>query len=426
MDTLLMLLGFSIFAAGSALYFNLAIKRGGGWLLGSLLFPPVMVWFHRRFWEKTRLAGYVQLAGLAFLSFGFLAGAHSHPEKFAHPIMRPLVGWLASGQPSTENAMADIHEIMASLRDNNGKLGGRLWTTPFVLERAEFDNGVMRLIDTRHQQDISLFLGVDATALPVQWSRSIAPDQIGVTLQLRSPDGTIQSFNSGYKLNLRLNKLSEFKVAGNIELLLNDQRRSFVAGVFEAASSQARLRGGEVDRTLENDDTIYFVIKHYLRSNFPEQVQQVIALDQVRRHYQNGVLHANATARLKMRDGQEHRFDIYAIKYQQGWEVSENNSTQLLAALQSMTLAPPAAGKPMQTAQPRIRVLDASDFMRRAAEFIGHKVELELVGGQRQRGVLDSIEPHALVLRPASPGGEPITLSVRRDNLLRAHVPPQQ
>lgn len=424
MDTLLVLVGLSIFLAGMALYLNMTLKQGANWLLASIAFPPTIVLFHSRFWQKTKFSAYVQIAGLTLLVFGFLAGVQRHPEKYEFSVLRPVVGWLSAKQTlASENSTAQVGEVIASIREHNGKLAGHVGANDFVLDHAEYTNGVLKFSDTLHQQEVSLFIGVDASQLPDQWSRYVAPEQVGITVQLTMTNSHIQSFNSGYKLNLRLHKVAENKVAGNIELLLADQRRSFLVGTFEAATSQVRFRGGEIDRTLENEDTVFYVISDYLHKNYPEQISKVVSVSGLQRHFENGVQHASAAAVVKMVDGEEHAFDIYTVKRDSGWEVSENNSTQLLAAVRAMQRTAPAAGKPQFNVTARPIELDARNFLARAAEFIGRWMEIEVVGGLTQRGVLSSVDSNTIALRPIAAGADKAVLNIRRDNIVRVKVP---
>ncbi|HET8706195.1 MAG TPA: hypothetical protein VFM46_07840, partial [Pseudomonadales bacterium] len=312
---------------------------------------------------------------------------------------------------------------IAAINASNGKLAGHLGAETFNLDHADYINGVLKFVDTVHQQDISLFLGVDASQLPDQWARYIEPSQLGVTVQIARAGGEIQSFNSGYKLSLRLNKMAENKVAGNIELLFSDQRRSFIVGTFEAVTSQVQYRGGEIDRTLENEDTVFYVIKDYLKKNFPEQISQVTSVANLQRRYENGVQRATASTVVKMSDGEEHRFDIVAVKRESGWEVSENNSTQLLAAVSAMQKSAPASGKPQLNAEPKPLDLARDVFLPRANTYLGRWVEVELVGGTVQKGVLAAVDANTLSLRPATAGMDKALLSVRRDNILRVRIP---
>ncbi|HET8706166.1 MAG TPA: hypothetical protein VFM46_07690, partial [Pseudomonadales bacterium] len=112
MDTLLVLMGLSIFFAGMALYFNAALKKGVSWLLASVLFPPVVIIFHGRFWQKSKFSAYAQIVGLSLLTFGILAGVQRHPENYDYAALRPLVGWLGAkhrlADDSGTAALADV------------------------------------------------------------------------------------------------------------------------------------------------------------------------------------------------------------------------------------------------------------------------------------------------------------------------------
>lgn len=430
MDTLLVLVGLSIFLAGTALYLSAALRKGSSWLFASLVFPPTVILFHARFWKKSHFSGYAQLIGLGLLVFGFLAGVQSHPEKYSYRGLRPIVNWLNERQSlPNENSIAQLGDVIGSIRENNGKLAGHIGATDFKLDRAEYLNGVLNFFDASNKQEISVFLGVDASQLPGQWSRLVQPDQLGPTIQVAATQSEVQSYTLGYKLNLRLRRVGDNTMAGNIELLIPDQRKSYIVGNFVAVTSEVRYRGGDVDRTLENEDTIFYVIKDYLKRNFAEQIMEVSSFSNVQRSYENGVQHAITTSVVKMADGQEHTFDIHTVKRETGWEVSENNTTQLLAAVHAMQIAPPAAAaKAKFKLDEKPIELDGPTFLNRSSSFIGEWMEMEIGGGLTQRGVLAGIDVNFVSLKPVGAGAsaDKAVLNIRRDDIVRVRIPKEK
>ena len=138
-------------------------------------------------------------------------------------------------------------------------------------------------------------------------------------------------FNQGYRLELALAPLGDQQFTGALQLVLPDTLRSYLVGDFTVQTNHLRYRNGKVDLFFDHPDTLGYVAREYLHTQFPAGAVASIDIENVnlRRASREG----EVQARVELRDGTVERRRLQLEENSVGWAVTPGSmETRVLAA----------------------------------------------------------------------------------------------
>lgn len=211
-------------------------------------------------------------------------------------------------------------------------------------------------------------------------------------------------FKEGYRLELALAPLGEQQFTGALQLVLPDTLRSYLVGDFTVQTNHLRYRNGEVDLFFDHPDTLGYVAREYLHTQFPAGAVASIRIENVnlRRASREG----EVQARVQLQDGTLERRRLQLEENSVGWAVTPGSmETQVLAAGAGDALDGGAVGAsspdPSLAPAVTVRLHRFTDL----ASYLGQRVTVIERDGEASSGTLTRVNEQRLWLEMAMGSG---------------------
>ena len=284
MVSTLLIVGLTLFFMGTVMLAMDAQHRGRSSLMFALPFAGSS--YIRHFWSDVWLAALLRVAGATLVVVSAAVAVARDPEVLEQP--RRLFGVNAPaemvGSKRAEiNTFANSQEavLLAIRSDANPKLSGRLRGQPFLYSNAKLVGGVL----SAQQGDgfipeieVRILLDLDPSTVSQQRQTFyVRPaDDSAPELQItwREEDGSTphtEIIRGGYQMELQLTRRSAHTLTGFLQIILPDPDRSYLSGELTVRTNNLHFVGDRVDLTYDHPDTLEYVGRQYLETQFPEK-----------------------------------------------------------------------------------------------------------------------------------------------------------
>lgn len=323
MDALLILGGLLLILAGLVWLVMRAFGTGLLWGWASLL-PPFTVLYVLCHWRSARQALGLSALGFIPLVVGLTLLASQDSQRL-HALLS--LQWLKPEVQAPAELSIELH----------GELNGQ----PFLPQQGELLGSVLSLREGQDffaSRELVIRLPQPVTgALRLD----VLPDDQGplpdIEVSWLLPEQELpeaRRLNHGYTLHLNLQPLPPNKLAGDFHLVLPAQFKTTLSGRIEVFRDGLRYRDGKVDRQVDSNDTLAYVIKDYLQRRFATRSVQLGDLPVVTLPAE--VLELTVEAQI---NGQTQRLPVRLNKSaSRGWAVDADR----FASLAERPVAPPA------------------------------------------------------------------------------------
>ncbi|MBF1801566.1 hypothetical protein [Alloalcanivorax profundimaris] len=331
---------------------------------------------------------------------------------------------LHGAKDATASAFVRSPEAALLMVQGDGQpLSGRLHGQGLDGPRVTLINGVLSVQQGEGflpDLSVSVLLGWEADDIEERRTLLIDPlESDGPPVHLSwTPDGRsypeTRIFHDGYRLELALAPLGEGRFSGAIQLVLPDADSSYLVGDFTAHADHLRYRNGKVDLTFDHPDTLAYVARQQLLTQYPDGAVARIQVENVNLRRADG--EGRVQARVELGDGTVERRRMALEESAVGWAVVPGSmeSRVLDQGGERAAPAPSGGGGDAAPADPERRL----PAFTALAGYAGQSVTVIAEDGERTRGLLSRVADDRLWLRLTLGAGEAeITL---REPRLRA------
>ena len=362
------------------------------------LFQVQKSWSAYRWWALARVGSFLTaIVGFALLFLSYQdvmlhGGGNGHAEQSGQ-IQR-------SSDVVSSSAFVNSEEsVLLAIRGRGKSLSGRLHGETFNYDRVALIDGVLTLSQgSGFLSDLELRLLIgwqpeDITERRTLLVNSAQEDAPVIHLSWK-PEGEkvpqTQIFKGGYRMELALAPLDTNQLSGTLTLVLPENQKSYVVGNFTAYSNHLRYIEGEVDLHFDHEDTLAYIARQYLRTQFPEGALDSIDVKHaiLRRAESSG----SVMSQVLLTNGGQERRTIRLEKSDSGWSVVPGSmETEVLveAKEQVSTAVSPSFEKPK--APPRSVPEPINIEFLALKDYIGQQVTLNLTEGAQESGVLRDV-----------------------------------
>lgn len=419
MSEWLIVAGVSLLIIATAGLVRRAASRGHSTLLFLL---PLAGWRQvQAHWESYGPLALLRVLGLVCLLTG--AGLFYLQREVLTPAVAP--GQVLRGAKDAP-ASAFVHSPEASLliaRGEGRPLSGRLHGTGLdPAARVTLINGVLSVQEGEGflpERSLSLLLGWRAEDIDERRTLLVDPGQTdGPAVHLSwTPEGgrypETRIFHGGYRLELALAPLGEGRFSGTLQLLLPDAGKSYLVGNFTAHADHLRYRDGAVDLFFDHPDTLAWVARQYLRTQYPDGAVESVVVENVNLRRADG--HGQVQARVALRDGTVERLGMALEEGPAGWAVTPGTLDRQVLDGQGGDAGEPAAAGAASPDRPAPRVERSLARFDELAAHVGEPVTVVEAGGQTHQGQLIRVGADRLWLnRRIGAGQVELTLAASR------------
>ena len=306
------------------------VRQAGAHGHSTLLFLlPLAGWRQvQEHWGHYGLLALLRVLGLVCLLTG--AGLFYVQRVMLAPAVAP--GQVLRGATDTV-ATSFVQSPEASLlmvRGEGKPLAGRLRGAALdAAARVTLINGVLSVQEGEGflpKRSLSILLGWPAEDLDERRTLLVDPAQSdGPEIHLSwTPDGQsypeTRIFKQGYRLELALAPLGDGRFSGALQLALPDSAKSYLVGDFTAHADHLRYRDGRVDLFFDHPDTLAWVARQYLHTQYPDGAVRSIRVENVNLSRADG--RGQVQARVALRDGTVERRRMALEETTAGWAVT--------------------------------------------------------------------------------------------------------
>lgn len=412
----LLIIGLTLFLMGSFMLASDAHQRGRSPLIFVLPFAGAS--YIRHYWSDVWLSALMRVAGMGLLVLAFAVALGRDPAVMEHP--KRLFGgspavtaMVGSKQPQMNTfANSEAAVLLAIRSDANPKLSGRLYGRPFVYDAARLIDGVLTVQQGEGfipELEARLLLDLDAATigntrrtLYVRPGDSNAPElQISWTSQEGGQLNT-RILRGGYSMELQLVRRDRETLSGFLQVILPDPDRSHLSGEFLVRTNFLRYIGERVDLTFDHTDTVEYVARQYLETQFPENLLADIRFRNTRMMFSESS--GSTTAEVSLANGQIEERRLLLDRADIGWAVRpgsmETRILQVAGSNNVRLLSPAALSAPRSSGQPLVQDVPDPIAMSFAAldTLTGQEVVVFQRDGRRREGLVRGVRRERLLV----------------------------
>ncbi|KAF1066566.1 MAG: hypothetical protein GAK45_01885 [Pseudomonas citronellolis] len=414
MDSLLILAALVLMAAGYAWLIILGFSRSLYWGLGCLL-PPLAVVFLVQHWSLARKALLLAAVGVVPLVAG-LAMLASHDPARLRTIL--TLNWA----PATVHAAPELATT----------LGGELNGQPFIPDQGSFLDGRLELREGGGfypQRALRIYL----PNAPVGAVRvDVLPEDRGalpvVEVSWLAPGGSLPEavrFPRGYTLHLNLQPKAPNRLEGELHLALPIDSGTALTGHVELYTNGLRYRDGAVDRRIDSQDTLAYVLDDYLQRRYAGHRVQVSGLAHLDPTREAIPLTVDFTL-----DGQvQHQALTLQRDAQRAWQVAGDAYPALASRAAGPVAAAstpmrPEARAPLQSVAPGSITL--ADLQAEPRRYLNRSMRVLTERGRLAEGVFTGFDTDGrLVIRRLIEGPGEASYTLRPSEVTRIELSPR-
>ena len=283
MASTLLITGLTLFLMGTVMLAMDAQHRGRSSLMFALPFAGATYIYH--FWSDVWLPALLRVLGISVIVVSAAVVVAQDPRVLEQPrrVFGVAVGGDMVGSKRAEiNTFANSQEgvLLAIRSDDNPLLTGRLRGKPFTYNQARLVNGVLSVQQGEgFIPEVEVRILLDLDPVPITNERKtifVRPsDENAPELQITWRDGRdgvphSEIVRSGYQMELQLTRRDQQTLAGFLQVILPDPDRSYLSGELTVRTNYLRYVRDRVDLTWDHPDTLEYVGRQYLETQFPE------------------------------------------------------------------------------------------------------------------------------------------------------------
>ncbi|MDF1629319.1 MAG: hypothetical protein P1U78_05910 [Alcanivoracaceae bacterium] len=295
MVSALLIVGLTLFLMGTVMLGMDAQHRGRSSLMFAL--PFAGSGYIRHFWSDVWLAALLRVSGATLVVISAAVAVARDPLVLEQP--RRLFGVsapaeLVGSKRAEINTFANSQEavLLAIRSDANPMLSGRLRGQPFLYSHAKLVGGVLSAQQGEGfipDIEVRILLNLDpSTVTQERQTFYVRPaDESAPELQItwRAEDGGTphtEIIRGGYQMELQLSRRDAHTLTGFMQVILPDPDRSYLSGELAVRTNNLRFIRDRVDLTYDHPDTLEYVGRQYLETQFPEKTVSSIQFSDTR------------------------------------------------------------------------------------------------------------------------------------------------
>lgn len=412
MVTTLLLLGVTLMLVASALLGRDAAERGRSSMIFAL--PFLSFPYTREHWDDVWWMALLRVSGFALAVFAVAIAVARDPEVLREParlFSQPVKHVMVGSKRAEMNTFANSEEaiLLAIRHDHDPVLTGRLRGEAFVYERAQVSNGVLIISDSdafigNREVRLLMDLPVEQISQRETWIVQPSDDQVPEVhvswwsqAHQRLETDVIRK---GYRLELQLVRIGETQLKGFMQLMLPDAQRSFLSGDFIAYTNNLRYKNQQVDLNYDHPDTLEYVARQYLETQFPVGAVRTYAFSGT--VMKLGSALGETVALVTLKNGQIEERSLVLERSHFGWavkagsmhtEVLKGPDTQTLRIVQRDGAAREEGGEAAPAPLPTLTTTFAG-----LQEQVGRQLVITRTDGKTEQGKLTSVRRDRLQL----------------------------
>lgn len=282
MASTLLIIGLTLFLMGTVMLATDAQQRGRSSLMFAL--PLAGASYIHQYWSDVWLAALLRVLGVTLVVMAAAVAIARDPLVLEQP--QRLFGVapasvMVGSKRAEMNTFANSHEaVMLAIRsDGNPMLSGQLRGRDFLYSEARLVNGVLTVQQGEGfipEMEVRVLLDIDAasitkerTSVYVRPADDSAPE---LHISRRDRHGVLQTeiIHRGYQMELQLTRIDSQTLAGFLQVILPDPDRSYLSGEMTVRTNHLRFINGRVDLAYDHPDTLEYVGRQYLETQYPE------------------------------------------------------------------------------------------------------------------------------------------------------------
>jgi len=407
----LLVAGLSLLIMATVGLVRQAAFRGDSTLL--FLIPLASLRQVQESWDSYGLLALSRVLGVVCL----LAGAgliYIQHERLTPTQAVPGQVLRGAKTPATTTFVRSPEATLLMVRGDGQPLSGSIHGQPLSDPvRVTLINGVLSVQQGESflpDLSVSILLGWHPEDIRERRTLLITPaESSGPTVHVSwKPEGRsypeTRIFKEGYRLELALAPLGDQQFTGALQLVLPDTLKSYLVGDFPVQTNHLRYRNGKVDLFFDHPDTLGYVTREYLQTQFPAGAVQSIRIENV--NLRRAAREGEVQARVTLQDGTVERRHLQLEENTVGWAVTPGSmETRVLQAGSTDHRERGRNGKatPSNADTPAVtlRLRRFTDL----ASYLGQRVTVVEADGGRTRGTLTRVDDQRLWLEIAMGAG---------------------
>jgi hypothetical protein len=283
MASTLLIIGLTLFLMGTVMLAMDAQHRGRSSLMFALPFAGASYIHH--YWSDIWLPALLRVVGIALVAIAVAVTIARDPLVLERP---GRVFGVAGGADVGGSKRAEINTfansqaavLLAIRSDANPRLTGRLRGIDFNYSQGRLVNGVLSVQQGEGfipEIEVRILLGLEAASITRErMTLFVRPsDEVAPELQITwrsSADGVPHTdiVRSGYQMELQLSRRDPQTLSGFLQVILPDPERSYLSGELTVRTNYLRYVNDRVDLAYDHPDTLEYVGRQYLETQFPE------------------------------------------------------------------------------------------------------------------------------------------------------------
>ena len=358
-------------------------------------------WEGYRWWALGRVAGVLLTAvGIAILS------ADTNDASISVSPLAHQTGQVQRGEKmATTTSFVSSEEAALLVVKRQGKpLSGRLHGDSFRYDRVALIDGVLTISqgeDFLPALEVRILVGWKPEDITERRNVLVNPsdEEVPVVhLSWKEPGKDFPEtriFEGGYRMELALAPLDTGQLSGSLSLVMPDSFKSYLSGEFTAYTNHLRYLGGKVDLHFDHEDTLAYVAREYLTTQFPEGALKSVKTRHV--ILRRGESTGEVTSRVLLTNGAVEERVVRLEKSDVGWSVEPGSMhAEVITPAKegAMALVSPVAEAPKvsqeETLPPMVKTFPE------LVAFVDQAVVLETDSGRKLDGVLRRISAKRL------------------------------
>ena len=287
MASTLLIIGLTLFLMGTVMLAMDAQHRGRSSLMFALPFAGAGYIHH--YWSDVWLPALLRVVGITLVVISAAVTIARDPQVLERPgrVFGVAGGADMVGSKRTEiNTFANSEAaVLLAIRSNaNPRLTGRLRGVDFNYSQGRLVNGVLSVQQGEGfipEMEVRILLGLDAASITGErMTLFVRPsDEVAPELQITwrgEADGVPHTdiIRRGYQMELQLTRRDAQTLYGFLQVILPDPERSYLSGELTVRTNYLRYVNDRVDLTYDHPDTLEYVGRQYLETQFPEKTVQ--------------------------------------------------------------------------------------------------------------------------------------------------------
>jgi hypothetical protein len=413
----LLIIGLTLFLMGTVMLAMDAQHRGRSPLMFALPFTGSS--YIRHYWSDVWLPALLRLVGVTLVVMSVAVAIARDPLVLEQPrriFGLPPASEMVGSKRAEMNTFANSREavLLAIRSDSNPLLSGRVHGRSFAYDEARLINGVLSFQQGDGfipEMEVRILLDLTPASITEQRQTIFVrpADETAPELHIswRDPVEGLHTeiYRSGYQMELQITRRDRNNLIGFLQVILPGPDRSYLAGEFVARTDYLRYVNNRVDLTYDHPDTLKYVARQYLETQFPEGTIRAIRFSGTRMLFSEsgGV----TIAQIELVNGRIEERVLPLERAEIGWAVRPGQmETRVLqeAGSHELRLVVPGAPSARQTVAAEVPPPITLGF-EQLDTLTGQQAEVHQTDGRIREGVIRGLRRNRLLVESIVGGG---------------------